>query len=109
MPPDSGDGAFGRFAAQTRPSIEEALTLSLPAAQPRSPALSRAIADAALSPGKRLRPLAAVAAGEVVRAPRDASVAVGVAVELIHAASLVLDDLPSMDDALFIICRPALK
>ncbi|MGH9400378.1 MAG: polyprenyl synthetase family protein [Thermoanaerobaculia bacterium] len=108
MSPESGDGAFGRFAAQTRPSIEEALTLSLPATQPRSPALSRAIEDAALSPGKRLRPLAAVAAGDVVRAPREASLAVGVAVELIHAASLVLDDLPSMDDARRRRGRPAL-
>ncbi|HTR02492.1 MAG TPA: polyprenyl synthetase family protein [Thermoanaerobaculia bacterium] len=57
------------------------------------------MADAALSPGKRLRPLAALAAGDLVRAPREAALAVGVAVELVHAASLVLDDLPSMDDA----------
>jgi geranylgeranyl pyrophosphate synthase len=73
-----------------------------------SPALSRAIEDAALSPGKRLRPLAAVAAGDLARAPREASIAVGVAVELVHAASLVLDDLPSMDDARRRRGRPAL-
>ncbi len=64
--------------------------------------------DAALSPGKRFRPLAAVAAGDLLRAPREASVAVGVAVELAHAASLVLDDLPSMDDARQRRGRPAL-
>ena len=64
--------------------------------------------EAALSPGKRLRPLAALAAGELVRAPAAASLPVAVAVELTHAASLVLDDLPSMDDARRRRGRPAL-
>jgi geranylgeranyl diphosphate synthase type II len=49
-----------------------------------------------------------VAAGDLARAPREASVAVGVSVELVHAASLVLDDLPSMDDARRRRGRPAL-
>jgi geranylgeranyl diphosphate synthase, type II len=57
------------------------------------------MADAVLSPGKRLRPLAALAAGELARAPKGAALAPAIAVELVHAASLVLDDLPSMDDA----------
>jgi geranylgeranyl pyrophosphate synthase len=52
-----------------------------------------------LSPGKRLRPLAALAAGDIARAAAQASMAVAVAVEFVHAASLVLDDLPSMDNA----------
>jgi len=61
-----------------------------------------------LSPGKRLRPLVALAAGSLVRAPETASMAAAVAVELVHAASLVLDDLPSMDDADRRRGRPAL-
>jgi geranylgeranyl diphosphate synthase type II len=61
-----------------------------------------------LSPGKRLRPLAALAAGEIARAPREAALAAAVAVEFVHAASLVLDDLPSMDDAGRRRGRPAL-
>ena len=93
---------------ETRPSIDEALARSLPPVQPRSAALLRAIEDAALSPGKRLRPLAAIAAGDLARAPREASLSVGVAVELVHAASLALDDLPSMDDARRRRGRPAL-
>lgn len=52
-----------------------------------------------MSPGKRLRPLAALAAGDIARAAAQASMAVAVAVEFVHAASLVLDDLPSMDNA----------
>jgi geranylgeranyl pyrophosphate synthase len=66
------------------------------------------MADAVLSPGKRLRPLAALAAGDLARAPRTAAMAPAVAVELVHAASLVLDDLPSMDDAPRRRGRPAL-
>ena len=66
------------------------------------------MSDAALSPGKRLRPVAALAAAEIARAPRAAAMPVAVAVELVHAASLVLDDLPSMDDARRRRGRPAL-
>ena len=55
-----------------------------------------------------MRPLAAVAAGDLARAAREASIAVGVSVEFVHAASLVLDDLPSMDDARRRRGRPAL-
>jgi geranylgeranyl pyrophosphate synthase len=50
----------------------------------------------------------ALAAGDFARAPRAASTPVAVAVELIHAASLVLDDLPSMDDARRRRGRPAI-
>jgi geranylgeranyl pyrophosphate synthase len=52
--------------------------------------------------------LAALAAGELARAPREAAMAVAVAVEFVHAASLVLDDLPSMDNARRRRGRPAL-
>ncbi|HYK42032.1 MAG TPA: polyprenyl synthetase family protein [Thermoanaerobaculia bacterium] len=71
--------------------------MALPASD--ASALSRATSDAALSAGKRLRPLATLAAGELFKAPPEAAMAAAVSVELIHAASLVLDDLPSMDDA----------
>ena len=100
--------AFDRFAAQTRGFLEEALRDSLPRPGDRAPALARAIEDAVLSPGKRLRPLVALAAGDLTGAPRSGTVAVAVAVEYLHAASLVLDDLPSMDDARRRRGRPAL-
>lgn len=50
----------------------------------------------------------ALASGGLVKAPLQASTAVAVAVEYLHAASLVLDDLPSMDDARRRRGRPAL-
>jgi geranylgeranyl pyrophosphate synthase len=55
---------------------------------------------AALGPGKRIRPVLTLAVAEMFGA-RDPEpvVDLGVAVELVHACSLVLDDLPAMDDA----------
>ncbi len=53
---------------------------------------------AVLGGGKRVRPLLAFAAGEAVLAPPRGVEAVSCAVELIHAYSLVHDDLPCMDD-----------
>ena len=51
-----------------------------------------------LGGGKRVRPLLVYASGEVTRVAEDALDAVAAAVELIHAYSLVHDDLPAMDD-----------
>src|SRR5262249_35404824 len=51
-----------------------------------------------LAPGKRLRPLLVLLAAEAVqRGPQDPWPA-AIAVEMIHAYSLVHDDLPAMDD-----------
>ena len=88
--------------------FDEALAQSLPPPVARAEDLARAMSDAVLSPGKRLRPIATLAAAELARAPRAAAMPVAVAVELVHAASLVLDDLPSMDDARKRRGRPAL-
>jgi len=101
-------GAFDSFAATARPLLEEALERFLPVPAPRAQALARALSDAVLSPGKRLRPLLALATGRIARAPSAAALTAAVAVEYIHAASLVLDDLPSMDNARRRRGRPAL-
>src|SRR5215467_11417453 len=60
--------------------------------------LSRAMRYAVLDGGKRMRPLLAYAAGELAGAEADAVDAPAAAVELIHAYSLIHDDLPCMDD-----------
>lgn len=80
------------------PAIESALDSSISrAVLPDN--LCDAIRYALLGGGKRLRPLLAWHAAAAVGAP-DPSVALpaAVAVELIHAFSLVHDDLPAMDD-----------
>lgn len=104
----STSGAFERFAQKALPLLEEELSRSLPDPVDRARALSSAVEEAVVSPGKRLRPLVALAAGELLRAPRAGAAAVAVSVEYLHAASLALDDLPSMDDARRRRGRPAL-
>jgi geranylgeranyl diphosphate synthase type II len=100
------DKPFDRFAQAARPPLEEELARRLP--RPGAETLARAVSDAVLSPGKRLRPLVALAAGELAGAPIAAVAPFAVAVEYVHAASLVLDDLPSMDNARRRRGRPAL-
>lgn len=60
--------------------------------------LGEALRYAALSPGKRLRPLLALAACEAVGGAWRRAIPAAVAVECVHAFSLVHDDLPAMDD-----------
>ncbi len=54
---------------------------------------------AVLSPGKRIRPLLTLLTARQLDCPAGRAMAPACAVELVHAASLVLDDLPCMDDA----------
>ncbi len=70
--------------------------------------LDRACRDAVLSPGKRVRPILLALVGELFRTPPERGLGLGVVVELVHTASLILDDLPCMDDAATRRGRPAL-
>lgn len=78
--------------------MEGALSRLLPAAHVAPSRLHEAMRYAALEGGKRVRPLLAFAAGEVTQAPPERLEIAAAAVELIHAYSLVHDDLPCMDD-----------
>jgi len=60
--------------------------------------LGQAIAYSVLDGGKRLRPLLVLAAADAVRGHGQAALRAAVAVELIHAYSLVHDDMPCMDN-----------
>ncbi|MHB8798472.1 MAG: polyprenyl synthetase family protein [Thermoanaerobaculia bacterium] len=71
-------------------------------------ALPGAAREALLSPGKRVRPGLVFLVGELFDAPEERLLDPACAVEMIHAASLALDDLPSMDDATTRRGRPAL-
>ncbi|MGP9803381.1 polyprenyl synthetase family protein [Paracoccus sp. NSM] len=72
-----------------------------------SPALGRAMEDAALSSGKRFRGVLLLMAAEAAGGACDASVDAAAALEIVHAASLVFDDLPCMDDASLRRGKPA--
>ena len=78
--------------------VESALERMLPGAVHEPRRLHDAMRYAVLGGGKRVRPLLAFAAGEATLAPRERLTSVACAVELIHAYSLVHDDMPCMDD-----------
>lgn len=81
---------------------------SAPAPAAAGDTLPGAARDALLSPGKRVRPGLVFLSGELFGAPEERLLDPACAVEMIHAASLALDDLPSMDDATTRRGRPAL-
>ncbi len=89
---------FQRWASSHQQRIEAQLQAVLPGAEVAPQRLHQAMRYAALGGGKRVRPLLAFAAGEITRADAGRVAIAGAAVELIHAYSLVHDDLPCMDD-----------
>lgn len=78
--------------------LERALDALLPPADAAPARLHAAMRYAALDGGKRLRARLAYATGRLFGLPEDALDPAACAVELIHAYSLVHDDLPAMDD-----------
>ena len=97
---------FTAWMAATQARVEAALARQLPAADSIPARLHDAMRYAALGGGKRVRPLLAFAAGELSGAPAAHLEVVASAVELIHAYSLVHDDLPCMDDDVLRRGRP---
>jgi farnesyl diphosphate synthase len=92
------DLAFAVWTGERQRRIEHVLDRAL-TFEPGAPAkLVEAMRYAVLGGGKRVRPLLAYAAGELAGADPEIVDAAAVAVELIHAYSLVHDDLPCMDD-----------
>jgi geranylgeranyl pyrophosphate synthase len=65
----------------------------------RAEAVDAAIESSLFAPAKRLRPVLALLVAEVLKGEPDAVLPAGCAIEMVHTASLILDDLPSMDDA----------
>lgn len=95
-------GALGRFLDENTEPLERRLALESDALGNGLGALGDVLARAVGTNGRgggRWRPLLALAAAEACGAARGHALDVAVAVELTHTASLVLDDLPCMDDA----------
>ena len=92
------DLAFPVWTGERQRRIEDVLEHALPRADTLPAGLHEAMRYAVLGGGKRIRPLLAYAAGEFAEADPDLVDAPAAAVELIHAYSLVHDDLPCMDN-----------
>ncbi|UYG09645.1 farnesyl diphosphate synthase [Halomonas sp. M4R1S46] len=86
-----------RLAAD-RARVDACLAALFETRQAPAPRLEAAMRHGVLVGGKRLRPVLVYAAGRALRAAAGALDAPAAALELIHAYSLVHDDLPAMDD-----------
>ena len=89
---------FSSWASAQQSRFESVLQQLLPAADLAPQRLHQAMRYAVLDGGKRVRPLLAFAAGELAGASLSRLNIAAAAVELIHAYSLVHDDMPCMDD-----------
>ena len=98
--------AIADWMAATQARVEAALSLLLPAADSIPARLHDAMRYTTLGGGKRIRPLLVCAAGELTGATPDRLDRIACAVELIHAYSLVHDDLPCMDNDVLRRGRP---
>ena len=92
------DPPFLDWTVQRQASVERALERLIEGCGAQPPRLLDAMRYAALDGGKRIRPLLVYAAGELSEASEPALDLAASAVELIHAYSLVHDDLPCMDN-----------
>ena len=98
--------ALTDWMAATQARVELALSHFLPVADGIPARLHDAMRYATLGGGKRIRPLLVCAAGELTGATPDKLDRIACAVELIHAYSLVHDDLPCMDNDVLRRGRP---
>jgi geranylgeranyl diphosphate synthase type II len=65
----------------------------------RAPSVEAAVETSLFAPAKRLRPILSLLVAEVLKGNPEAVLPAACAIEMVHTASLILDDLPSMDDA----------
>jgi geranylgeranyl diphosphate synthase, type II len=82
-----------------RTSVNDRLRVLVPRTRADQHRLRQAIHSALLAPGKRLRPLFVILAARDLGQRAATVLDVGCALEMVHTASLLLDDLPCMDDA----------
>ena len=93
-----GPDSMPERIAAYRARIETVLDGYLPPLERVPERLHAALRYSALGTGKRLRPILVYATGEALGVPLERLDAPAAAVELIHAYSLVHDDLPAMDN-----------
>ncbi len=79
--------------------MDERLPALLPPSHERPEAVHRAMRYALTGPGKRVRPVLTLAVAELFGESSATVLDLACAVEMVHACSLILDDLPAMDDA----------
>ncbi len=98
LAPSSAPAALTAFIEEVRVAVDADLLrrLAPPADDPGR--LVEAMRYAATGGGKRLRPAVLIAAAEACGGTREAALPAAAAIEMLHAYTLVHDDLPAMDD-----------
>lgn len=102
--------SFAEELAPVVARVEARLPLVLPPTDSQPREVHAAMAYAAVGSGKRLRPVVTLLVADLLGSrsgDQDAVLDLACAVELVHASSLILDDLPCMDDAATRRGRPA--
>ena len=100
--------ALEAFLADGKREIETALDAALPPLGTPPPALHEALRYTPMLPGKRLRGVLVLAACDLLKGRREEALTFACAVEMVHASSLILDDLPCMDNATLRRGKPTL-
>lgn len=90
--------SFSEYLAHCQQRIDQQLSQAVSFPDNGASRLHKAMAYSLFNGGKRVRPVLVYAAAHAMGCPQDVADAPAMAVELIHAYSLVHDDLPAMDD-----------
>lgn len=89
---------LAEYLQMQRTAIDRALEQSLKVYRGQTQAIFRAMRYGLFPGGKRIRPILTLAAGEMFGAKQKDLLPFACAVEMIHAYSIIHDDLPAMDD-----------
>lgn len=95
------------FFLETKNFIDQELQEHMATDEPTLKGLQESINYTLLSGGKRIRPLFCFIVGELFDVPRAKLTSLACALEMIHTASLIMDDLPHMDDGRLRRGKPA--
>ncbi|HOC16855.1 MAG TPA: polyprenyl synthetase family protein [Vicinamibacterales bacterium] len=95
------------FIAEHLERIDRELDRLVPPKDQAPPVLHRAMRYTLLAPSKRVRAVLTLLSAEVCGGGAEAALPAAAAIELVHASSLILDDLPALDDAALRRGRPA--
>ncbi len=90
---------LAEYLQERKALIDAALEARLPREDAEPVRVHQAMRYATLGGGKRLRPVLAIAVAELAGGKPERILDAACAIELVHSASLILDDLPAMDNA----------
>lgn len=90
---------LAEYLIERKTLVDAALAERLPSEEVEPRNVHAAMRYAVLSGGKRLRPVLALAIAEIGGLKPEQTLDAACAIEFVHAASLILDDLPAMDNS----------